>query len=93
MKVHFLLFLNLKLQLVQKFEVKETFRGFRVFDFGHRAKSKTRKLWKFSSFSPCYFLVLISVNFLLLLKLESQLRAERTYKEEHKVDHGYVKFI
>ena len=43
----FLSFPNLKLQLLSKFEVKEHFPRFRVFDFGYRIKSKTRKSRKF----------------------------------------------
>ena len=46
----FLSFLNLKLQQLSKFEVKDTFRDFRVFDFGYRVKSKTQKPRNFSIF-------------------------------------------
>ena len=46
----FLLFLNLKLQLMSKLEVKKNFPKFPSFDLGYRTKSKTRKSREFSFF-------------------------------------------
>ena len=71
--------LNLKLQLLSKFEVKENFRDFWVFDFGYRAKSKTRKPWKFLLFllKPYWnFEIFVSVHFLSFLNLKLQLLAK-----------------
>ena len=50
----FLSFLNLKLQQLSKFEVKEHFPDFRIFDFGYRVKSKIQKPQKFSFICLCW---------------------------------------
>ena len=75
MTVHFLLILNLKLQLLQKFEANENsqrFPGFRfltlgkiknseIFDIGQKKKQNS----EIFLFSNCYLLVLNSVIFLV----------------------------
>ena len=57
--VNFFWFLHLKLKLLPKFEVRATFQNFWVFDFGYRAKSKTRLTFKFlSHLIFCHFWIL-----------------------------------
>ena len=72
----FCCFCILSYNYCQNLKYSNTFRDFRVFDFGYKTKSKTRKPRKFSRFLIKVYLdlyVFVSVNFFVIFASKLQL--------------------